>query len=121
MPQSCTCCADDQVRCDDCYHWHPKTSSYRCQGAAGGVDTAGKIIPADTCLSYLCDGCEIKCWGCNLVVCEQHRTTVEGHVQCDVCSLAIAASAVEDLGEALEAFPVAFQDAVRAIVAEVAA
>ncbi len=124
MPQSCNCCSD-QVRCDDCYRWHPKTSSTRCQGAAGGVDKDGGIIPADTCLSYLCDGCEVRCWGCNLVTCEQHRTEIKdsdgerGHVQCDRCSLDIANSAVLDLAEALETMPAQFAAAVQGIVAEV--
>ncbi len=108
MPQSCNCCSD-QVRCDDCYHWNLKTSSTRCQGA----------VP-DLCASYLCDGCEVKCWGCNLVVCEQHCSKVDGHVQCDRCSLEIANSAVLDLAEALESMPAQFQAAVLELMVEVA-
>lgn len=118
--QTCTCCSDDQVQCSECFGWHAKTSSSRCQGAAGGVDKQGRYIQADTCTSYACDGCEVRCWGCNLPVCSEHAQQVDKHVQCETCSMAIACSAVVDLAAALESIPAQFADAVRAIVQEVA-
>ncbi len=107
--QQCKCCSDS-VKCASCDGWNDKRSSVRCQGA----------VP-DLCASYLCDGCDTRCWGCNLPVCEEHLTRVGGHVQCNCCSLAIASSAVLDLAEALESIPEQFQQAVAKIAAEMAA
>ncbi len=108
--QQCKCCSPNAVKCASCDGWNDTHASSRCQGA----------VP-DLCGSYLCDGCDTRCWGCNLPVCEEHATRIDGHVQCECCSLAIATSAVLDMAEALETMPEKFQAAVAKIVAGYAA
>lgn len=99
----------EYVTCSGCNATCAKLGATRCQGA----------VP-DLCGSYVCELCETRCWGCNLVVCQEHAKRIDGHVQCDECTAGISARKVRDLVEALEAFPVSFQERVAAIVLEVA-
>ncbi len=83
----------DDVQCVACNQYHPRTASSCCQGA----------VP-DNCASYLCEACEVKCWGCNLPVCEEHRQVIEGHVSCDDCRRAILIEAITELAAAALAY-----------------
>lgn len=92
----------DDVRCSQCGDHVSKSSAFICQGAAGGVEANGAIIPADMCCSMMCDACVKKCEHCGLPTCEEHRGQVNGELLCETCRMDLASAAVLALSLALE-------------------
>ncbi len=92
-----------------CRHPHPLDPTVHVECAACGAtcDVRGAsrcqgAVP-DLCGSYLCEICEVRCWGCNLPVCEEHRQIVDGHVSCDECRRVIFAEVVDNALAAIAA------------------
>lgn len=92
----------DDVKCVACNCHVSKWSAWRCEGAAGGVDSKGVIIPADMCCSMQCDDCLVKCFACNLPVCADHRNKIDGETLCQTCQVSQAAASVLEVSLAME-------------------
>lgn len=92
----------DDVKCAACNRHVSKWSAFRCQGAAGGVEANGAVIPADMCCSMMCEDCLKKCAHCGLPVCEEHRGKIDGDLLCESCRVDLASAAALELAAAME-------------------
>lgn len=54
----------------------PKYERFRCQHDNGN----------EMCMQDMCSHCVVKCFGCCVSICEEHRRTVDGDTYCLACA-----------------------------------
>lgn len=92
----------DDVKCAACNAHVSKWTADRCQGAAGGVEKSGAIIPADMCCSMMCESCVKRCAHCNMPTCEEHLGKINGEMVCELCRVNLACAAALEVALLIE-------------------